>query len=155
MKTLKKSIIAMALLTAVTACGSAEESAEKFIESGKALMSEGEYDKARLEFRNAIQINPTEAEPYYQLSLIDEKNQKWKEMYANLRAAQSLDPDNPKIMLKLGQMEVVTGQIEEALSSAEKVLAIEPDNIEAILLRANAFMKQQNFGQAQKDIEVI
>tara|TARA_R100000935_G_C2840069_1_gene170455 strand:- start:1602 stop:3998 length:2397 start_codon:yes stop_codon:yes gene_type:complete len=153
MKKMKQSIIAVALLTAVTACGSAEESADKFIESGMALMSEGEYDKARLEFRNAIQINPTEAEPYYQLSLIDEKKQNWKEMYANLRAAQSLDPDNPKIILKLGQIEVVSGQIQEALDSAEKVLAIEPDNIDAILLRANARMKQENFGQAQKDID--
>jgi len=153
MKTLNKSIIALALLTAVTACGSAEESAEKFIDSGMALMSEGEYDKARLEFRNAIQINPTEAEPYYQLSLIDEKKQNWKEMFANLRAAQSLDPENPKIILKLGQIEVVSGQTEEALASAEKVLAIEPENIEAILLRANARMKQENYGQAQKDID--
>jgi len=152
MKRMKQSIIAVALLTAVSACGSAEESAEKFIDSGMALMSEGEYDKARLEFRNAIQINPTVAEPYYQLSLIDEKNQNWKEMYANLRAAESLDPENPKIILKLGQIEVVSGQLEEALASAEKVLAVEPDNIEALLLRANVRMKQENFGQAQKDI---
>jgi len=152
MNNFKKTLVAAVLLSVVTACGSAEESSARFLESGKALIAEGEYEKARLELRNAIQINPTEAEAYYQLSLIDEKSQNWREMYSNLVTAESLDPNDTKTMIKLGQVYVLTGQIDEAIKRGEKAVSLEPDNVDAYLLLANIYIKQENFGQAQQQI---
>src|SRR5215475_12537374 len=39
----------------------------RFLELGKKLLAKRDYARANLEFRNAIQIMPRDAEAYYQL----------------------------------------------------------------------------------------
>jgi tetratricopeptide (TPR) repeat protein len=153
MKNLKRTVLTALLVGVISGCGSAEESSEKFIESGKELMNEGDYDKARLEFRNALQINPLEAEGYYQLALIDEKNQNWKGMYANLSTVESLEPNHVNAIVKLGQIQLLSGRLDEAMERAEKALSLEPENIEATLLQATVFIKQEKFNEAEKQID--
>jgi len=70
MNVLKRTVIAALLLGGIAACGTAEESAANYIESGKALLADGKPQKARLEFKNAIQIDPRMAEPFYQPSFV-------------------------------------------------------------------------------------
>ena len=155
MKNFKRSILAVVMAGIISGCGSAEDSSTRFIESGKELMEQGEFDKARLEFRNAIQINPLEAEGYYQLALIDEKNQNWKGMYSNLVTVESLDPNHVPAMVKLGQLNIISGQFDEAIKKSEKALSLEPDNIDAMLLKATAYIKQENFGMADAEINRV
>jgi len=50
--------------TLMAACGGPEEKKMKFFNKGKVLYEKGDYIKARLEFKNAIQINPKFAEGY-------------------------------------------------------------------------------------------
>ena len=57
-------MIACLLMGTMASCGSSEDSAAGFVESGKKLVAEGNVDKARLEFKNAIQIDPRMAEPF-------------------------------------------------------------------------------------------
>lgn len=152
MKNFKRSLLAALLAGVISGCGSAEDSSARFIESGKQLIEQGELEKARLEFRNALQINPLEAEGYYQLALIDEKGQNWKSMYSNLITVESLQPEHVPAIVKLGQLRLVSGQLDEAMAQAEKALSLEPDNQEAILLKATTYIKQENFGMADKEI---
>jgi tetratricopeptide (TPR) repeat protein len=88
MKQLHYSLIAAMLFIPLSGCGSSSDSAADFINSGKALVQEGKLQKARLEFKNAIQIDPRTADAFYQLALLDEKSQEWKSMYAQ-QSAQS------------------------------------------------------------------
>lgn len=154
MNNLKRTFLTIAFLGVVTACGSAEESSARFIESGKVFIESEDYDKARIEFRNAIQVNPTDADAYFHLALLDEKNQNWKDMYANLVTAESLDPNDTRTMIKLGQIYALTGQMDEALKRGEKAVSLESDNVDAYLLLANIYIKQENFGQAQQQIDM-
>ena len=155
MKNFKRSLLAALLAGVISGCGSAEDSSARFIESGKQLVEQGELDKARLEFRNALQINPLEAEGYYQLALIDEKAQNWKNMYSNLVTVESLQPEHVPAIIKLGQLRLVSGQLDEAMAQAEKALSLEPENQDAILLKATVYIKQENFGMADKEISRV
>lgn len=152
MNNCRKTLLAFLIMVSVTACGSPEESSARYIESGKALVASGELEKAKLEFRNALQINPLEAEGYYQLALLDEKEQKWRGMYDNLVAVESLEPEHVGAIVKLGQIELLSGQLDKALERAEKALTLEPENITAILLLATVKIKQENFAEAEKQI---
>lgn len=154
MNNFKKTLLAFMILGSVAACGSAEESSARYIESGKEFVAAGETDKARLEFRNALQINPLEAEGYYQLALLDEKEQKWRGMYENLVTVESLQPEHVKAIVKLGQIELLSGQLDNALKRAEKAISLEPDNITAILLLATVYTKQERFAEAEKQVQL-
>ena len=54
----------VAILAAVSccACSSMEEKRDKFLASGKALYQKEDYVRARLQFLNAVQIDPKFAE---------------------------------------------------------------------------------------------
>jgi len=77
MISVRRTLIASLIVGLLTACGSSADSAISFVESGKSLMAEGKMDKARLQFRNALQIEPKTVYAHYQLALIDEKSQNW------------------------------------------------------------------------------
>lgn len=134
---------------ALSGCGSSEESAAGFVQNGNKLFAQGDMAKARIEYKNAIQVDPRQAEPYYRLALIDEKEQKWKGMYANLVTAEQLNPNHIDAIVKLGRIYMLGGQFEEAMSRAEKVLQLEAEHIDALLLKASVLTKQENFGDAR------
>ncbi|MDT8311765.1 MAG: tetratricopeptide repeat protein [Methylophaga sp.] len=148
MKTYIRVAIGLALFTVLTGCGSAEESAANFMDSGKALMAEGNTDKARLEFRNVLQIDPSFAPAYYQLALIDEQHKNWRGVYENLSAAEALRPDDVLVLIKLSQLQLLASNYDLANEKIDRALMQQPDNIEALVVKATIALKQQNYGAA-------
>ncbi len=155
MKALRHTLITALLAASLTGCGSSADSAADFVASGKDLLAEGKVEKASLEFRNAIQIDPTQAEPFYQLALLDEKSQNWKGMYANLTTAEQLDPTHQGVSVKLGQLFLLSGDYEKASERAKKVLDVAPEQVGALVLRASINMRQKNYGAANKDVDLV
>lgn len=155
MNILRYTAIAAVLVSTLVSCGSSMESAADYVERGKVLLNEGKLEKARLEFKNAIQIDPRTAEAFYQLALLDEKSQKWKSMYANLTTTEQLNPSHHDAIVKLGQLYLLSGDVDKASEKAKKVLDIDGNHIAALILRASIEMKQQNFGSALKNVEKV
>ena len=54
-------------------CEGPEEREAAYLKRGKALFEEAKFIKARLEFKNARQINPVGVEPLFYLGRISEK----------------------------------------------------------------------------------
>jgi len=72
-KFLARPALAIAIVaTLLAACGDSNEREAKYLKRGEALFESGEYEKARLEFKNAAQIKPTSPEVRYRLGLVDE-----------------------------------------------------------------------------------
>ena len=92
--------LAFALLT----CGTPEEKKMKFFQKGKALYEKGDFVKARLEFKNAIQIDPKFADGYFMLGMVELKEGNFKQAYGSLSKAVELSPDNMKAQLHLGRL---------------------------------------------------
>lgn len=151
MKVFKRLVLVSML--ALAGCGSSEDSAASFIKSGDELFAEGNLDKARVEYKNALQIDPRQAEPYYRLALIDEDKQNWKEMFNNLRAVEQLNPNHTEALVKLGRIYLLGGEYNEAMSRAEKALSLEPNHVDAILLKASVLSKQEQFDEAQSTLD--
>jgi tetratricopeptide (TPR) repeat protein len=78
----------------VLCCGGPEEKKMKFFNKGKALYEQGDYVKALLEFKNAVQIDPKFADGYYMLGMVQLKKGNWKKAYGRFAKAVDLDPDN-------------------------------------------------------------
>ena len=74
------------------ACGSEETKRARFFDKGKALFEAGDYVKARLEFKNALQIDPKFAEAYYMLGMTELKEGNVKQAYGLFVKTVELDP---------------------------------------------------------------
>ena len=70
----KRTVQVFVLLVAATmaACGDPEDRIAAHLERGKALFEETSYQKARLEFKNVLQIDPKHVEAWYFLGQVQQ-----------------------------------------------------------------------------------
>ncbi|BAV33900.1 hypothetical protein SCL_1595 [Sulfuricaulis limicola] len=121
--------IALALVALViSGCGGAEQRKARYLEKGKAYMEAQNYDKAKIEIKNALQIDPKFAEAYYLLGLLEEKKQNWQQAFGSYAKAVELNPEHLKARVRLGLMYLLSGNADKALEMADYVLAKQPDN---------------------------
>ena len=60
----------LALTLVLGACGSAEDRKQEHIARGEQYLSEKNFDKARVEFKNALKIDPKDASARYMLGKV-------------------------------------------------------------------------------------
>jgi tetratricopeptide (TPR) repeat protein len=127
----------VALIVALTvSCGGPEEKKMKFFNKGKLLYERGEYVHARLEFRNALQIDRTFAEAHYMLGLIALHEQNWRAAYSRLHKAVEQNPGLLDAQAALGRLLLIVQKPEEAREKVDLVLATDPGHQEALLVHA-------------------
>jgi len=90
----KRCVVGIILgIMAFTGCArSPQEKAAGFMKSGKSHLEQKDYARAILQFQNAAQALPADAEPYYQLALANSATGDTRSMIANLRKATELNP---------------------------------------------------------------
>ena len=105
------------LLTGLLAgCSSGEERQAKYYARAQALFAEGDYDKAKLEVRNVLQINAEHPQARYLWAQLAEREQNWREMFGNLQMAVDLDPNYIDARIKLGQLYYRSQAYDQALA---------------------------------------
>ncbi len=146
------------LVSSLISCGGAEDRKVKYLEKGKAYISAKNYDKARVEFKNVLQIDPKYAEAYYYMGQLNEKKKDLGKAFANYKKAVELDPKHIDAKLKLAKIYVVGGTkefIENANNLLTEVKKVEPDNIEAEFIAAIIQYKSGNKQQGVSDLEKV
>jgi tetratricopeptide (TPR) repeat protein len=139
-------LYAMALVAAVAflaACGGPEQKKMKFFGKGKALYEKGDYVKARLELKNAVQIDPKFAEGYHLLGMVALKTGDMNGAYGNFSKAVSLDPDIRDAQVQIGGLLLRSGRADEAMKKADLVLAGDPKHEDAHILKGAALLAKK------------
>ncbi len=144
-----------ALVLVLSACDSPEEKAAKFYQSGLEFYEAGDLGKASIELRNAIQLNPDNADAYYQLALVNERQKKWQPMFSNLAWSIKLNPENYMAHVKMARLYLLSNEMGNAQESLEKALKINQDDIEIYSVRAAIRLKQDDIDGAFADIEKV
>lgn len=144
-------ILALASAMVLTACD--KEDPQQFINEGRALFEKGDMDSARVQFKNALQINPKLAEAYYGLALLDEKEPDLLAMRQNLQEVITLNPNHSEAQVKLGFL--LINDISKAKEKASIALKLEPENNDAILLDGRIRYEEGKFDEALKQAERV
>ncbi len=148
-KTLTKVATIFCLLL-VYGCSDSSDKVEQYLESANKYFQQKDYTNARLEFKNALQLDDKLVDAYYKLVLIDEKEQNWSAVFAGLTKVIGLDPNHVDARLKLAQIEILRGEFSEALQQIDAVFKITKDNPKAYALKGAVFLKQQDLEGAME-----
>ena len=142
-KKLGLSVVFLLIVAILAGCGGAEERKAKYLERGKAYFEEQNYEKAAVEFKNVLQIDPKTAAPYYYLGRIAEQDQEWRQAFGYYGKAVELDPELIDARIHLGRFYLLAGDMEKSSEQADEVLKREPANADAQVLRASLLMRQE------------
>jgi len=156
-------ILLVSVLTdgVLTGCGGKEERKAKYMERGKSYLADMNYDKARIEFKNVLQIDPKDAEGYLYLGKIEEKQKNWAKAFSAYRKSSELDPELVEPRLRLANFYLAQASVAQARKEKDSVAnalglvqeqikevrARDPENLELLALEAALWV---NDGEKEK-----
>jgi tetratricopeptide (TPR) repeat protein len=154
-------LIAAALL--LGACTTPEKAKAQHVARGQALLKEKKFQKASLEFRNALQIDDHLADAHWGLANAYEGLQRYQEAFEEMKRVIELDPNNLDARVKLGNYYLMGGKqspaaISEAERLAKEVLEKNPNHIEGHILMGSVLFAQDHkpeaFAELNRAIEL-
>jgi len=125
----------------LTAC--AEDDPQQFIKEGQALFEKGDMKSAKVQFKNALQLNPELVEAYYNLALLDEESKDMASMRRNLLNTVRLDPKHVDALVKLGFLQI--NEIEKAKERLQMALKLDPEDNNAMLLDGQIHLLEKDY----------
>jgi|SRR5579863_8365635 len=127
-------VVATAVLICACCSTSPQAKETKHLHKGAALLAKKDYARALLEFQNAAEAMPKDAEPYYQMGLAYLASGNLANAAAALRKATDLNPHHEQAQIKFSELIASTRNkelVEQAVGRLESVLSASPNNSEA------------------------
>ena len=139
----------VACLTLLLAgCDTAEERAQEYVLSGKALLAEGDPIRARLEFRNALKQKEGFVEALVGWAEAEEQLGEYQaavEIYASI--AEQI-PDDVHSRLRLAVILTSAGALDQAREYAGEARSLDPEEADVLVANAALALKLDNHGDA-------
>jgi tetratricopeptide (TPR) repeat protein len=134
-------------------CGGAKMREAKHMAKGQQFLADGNFEKARIEFRNALQIAPNDSDARYYNGVVDEKLGNLREAAQYYQGAVDSNGDNTIARGALGRLFVVSGAPDSALDVIKPSLLKHPDDPELLTVRAAARIELKDPEGAREDAE--
>ena len=143
-------LITTLLMFALHGCGGAEERKAAYLDKAEQSLKAGNFEKARIELKNVLQIDPKDAQAYFKLGNIFERKKEFRDSFAHYNKATELDPDNLEYQAKIGLFYLIlSNDIEKATEKMSLVLSKDKDDINGLLLKAGILTAQGKIKEAK------
>src|SRR5437867_3825181 len=139
----------------MAACGGKEERKAMHMEKGKAYYAQANYDKAKVELKNVLQIDPKSPDAYYMIGLIEEEQQNWQRAFGSYRKTVELNPDHIEAKVKLGRLYLLSGALREAEDIMTEVLAKQPGDPGGRFLKAAVLVRKGEAASAIREASEV
>lgn len=146
-------IVFLCALAMIGGCGGAKSRFASHMQRGEQYLSAGVLDKASIEFRNALQIEPRDARARYLNGQVAEKRGNMREALGSYQGAVEVNPDYAVARAALGRLFVFAGAAERALPIVEAGLAKHPEDAQLLAVRAAARAQLKNLDGALSDAQ--
>ena len=141
------------LALVLAACGGAQARKAKHFEKGKTYLAAGNYEKARVEFQNVLQIAPTDPEARFDMGLVDEKLSKIREAAGFYQATIEVSPTHVEARSHLARLYVLSGAPDRAMEVLKPAIDSHPDDAELLAIRAAIHAQKKEETEAIADAE--
>ena len=125
----------------LAACSSREERAKNYYEHGMSYLAKQDYVKARIELRNALQLNTNMLDAWRGLAKIDEHDRNAAALAESLRRIVELDAKDVDARQQLAKIYLLSGRFDTALKLSNEAAEIDPQNAGVLALKAAVLFK--------------
>ena len=140
----------VALTVAMAGCS---RSAQSHLERGDEYIAKGDIAAAVLEFRNAVEREPTLGAARLKLADAYLRQGDGNGALAEFVRAADLLPNDIDTQVKAGTLLGMAGRFEDAKARADKALAVNPTHVDALVLRANAMASLKDLDGALEQMQ--
>jgi len=134
-------------------CGGAQARYASHMHRGEKYFAAGDFSRATLEFRNALQIRPNDLTARLKAGEAVEKLGKIPQAAALYQGVIDAAPDALEARVNLSRLLVFSGAAQQALTTIEPGLARHPDSAALLTYRSAARAQLQNIAGAVADAD--
>ncbi len=147
--------ILLMLSPALISCSTPEEKKIEFYDKGIALYEKGDFTRALLEFKNAIQVAPEFIDAYYMAGMTSLEEKEYAGAYKYFLTAASRDPQHYRSQLQLGWMFLEAKMLDQAGEKADVLLAHDPTDNDAHILCSGILLAEEKTEEAGHLLESL
>ena len=144
-------VFAVLAVFTLTACFDMEARKQRHFERGVELFEAGDDVRARLEFRNVLQIDDRNASAWYWMGRLEERGGDFRRAFANYNRAVELDESLVSARVRRGQIHLLAGEVDAAELDSAAALALAPEDPDVLMLRAGVRFRSGNPAGAEED----
>jgi tetratricopeptide (TPR) repeat protein len=125
---------------AALGCQSDAERAAEHVKRGQALLDEKKWDEAVIEYKNATQLSPNDAQAHYGLAKAHIGKKDPQSAYWELQETVRLDPNDVQARIDHGEFLLFGGEEEfkQAVESGDMIIKADPKRWEGYALKGRA-----------------
>ncbi|OYV74917.1 MAG: hypothetical protein B7Z66_14795, partial [Chromatiales bacterium 21-64-14] len=146
-------LVILVVALSVAGCGSREDRMHAYLKRGQTFLAKGEYAKAGVELRNALQIEPKNAEGHYLLGTVLQHEGDMRRAFGQYKSAADQDPKYVEPREKLARIYLAVHQLDKAHETIKAILALKPGDPGALTVQAAVLAtegkKQEALAQAR------
>ncbi len=155
LQTSRHIICSVALAALLTACDGAEQRQEKYMQRAQEFFQQENYEKAEVEVKNVLQINPKSTEARFLLARIHRENSEFRQAFANFKAAADEDPNFAEAHVEVAKIYFAAEQNDLAREHIAKAMASQPHNKDGRVLSAALYARTENYAKAVEIAEGV
>ena len=148
-------ITIVAFLFTLLSCGGAEERQSFYIDKAKSSLEARDYEKAKIDLKNVLQIDPRNSEAKYLFGTIFEQQGNYAAAYKQYTAAIEYNENNIDARYRLATIYLQASQLDKVDEQIEKIEVISPNHVYVQSLKAAIQFRNDNFEEAIKLLSSI
>ncbi len=137
-------VLCIVMVSVLSACGGKEKRLSEHLSKGREFFDQGLYEKAQVELKNVLQIDPKVAEPYYLFGKIEERQKNLQKAFGYYLKAVELDPANEGARAKLGSFYLFSGDSANAKQQADAILSADAADPDGLVLKASIQAREKD-----------
>jgi tetratricopeptide (TPR) repeat protein len=132
----QRTLLIVAAVLLIAGCGSPEQRAARYLANAESLFAAEEFERAKLEAKNAIQIQPRNLEARWLLAQIARAENKVDDALQQLPIVIEEDPGNADARIYLAEIILASGNVEDARELVLDAAGIDSGNAQVLQMQA-------------------
>lgn len=142
-------LLTAVILTVSVGCKN-KKTDEDYVSSAHQFYQQQELDKARVEYRNALVINPSSAAAHYGLAKVARSKKEQGALQFHLAKAAQLDPENLDVQYEFGEFAVLSGDLNAARQAERQLRKKTPGSAQAYQLSLALAVAESRWQDAKR-----
>jgi tetratricopeptide (TPR) repeat protein len=146
---------ALLLLGGVACKTDPKAASAAYTASGRRYLQQKKFPEASIQFRNALQQDPSDWQARYQLARVENHLHQWRECYRDLKTVSEARPSFVPARLDLAELYLAAGQIRLAQAEIDQSRKLDPGNLRVENVQMKLFLAGKELDQATRQCETL
>ena len=139
---IRLSLAVLVALGLLAGCSGKQERISKHMERAHEYFIASDLEKARVEFKNVLQMDPKNIEALYGQAQVHEKLEKWRIAVGLYQRVLELDGTQLNAKGRLARIMFMGGALEQAAKLADEILAVKANDVTALTVKGGVLAQK-------------